>query len=112
MASSIELFEFFEEFHHFLGICPSQPNQKQSTFNWKFTIFLFVMIQQICTTAAFLIFEVQSMFDVGFGIYVTLTFTNSVVISLLFIWQKENTFEFIRNCKRFIEKSKYNSNPI
>lgn len=90
-----------------MGIKPTDANQKQSSVNWKFTIFLSFLLHQWFTAIAFLVFEAESMFDYGLAFYIFLSITNSTVISLLFLFEKENTFEFIKNCERFIEKREY-----
>lgn len=112
MTGSIKLFKFFREFHYGIGLIPSQANQKQYPINWRYIGFLSFLVHQTLDTYAFLVFEAKSMFEFGFSFYVSLVFTNAVIITILFDWQNEKVFEFIRTCERFVEKSKYQLNAI
>lgn len=105
MAGSIKAFEFVQNFLPSIGIYPSQSNQKRWSINPKNVIILFCMGQAVTTLVGFLIVEAHSMLDYGFGFYVLLTSINGMVTYSLFIWQKDNTFEYIGNCEGFIGKS-------
>lgn len=107
MVGSIKLFQFIQKFHQTIGIYPSsQPNRKQHSINLTNTIFLICSVQNMFATAAFLVFEANSMFDYGFPIFSIIGIINGVVIYLTFIWQSKNTLKFIEFSERFIEKRK------
>lgn len=108
MAGSIKLFQFVQKFHRFIGIYPREPNQKHST-NWTQATCLISYAQYLCTTSAFLLFEANSLFDFGFVFFTLAAVVNCIAIYLIFIWQSQNTYEFIENCERFIEKSELTS---
>lgn len=106
MASSIKLFQSFLEIHKFIGIHSSQPNQKQWSFNSRNEIFLIISAEFAFSTAAFCVFDATSMFDYGFASYIIITIVTSIIIYLLFVWEFDETLDFVENGERFIEKSK------
>lgn len=106
MADSIKFLQFFQKFHRILGIYPSQQNQKPRSINSINVILLIFFVQMILTTAAFLLFEANSILDYGFASFMLSTLIMSIVNYSIFIWQAENTFKFIGHCEGFIEKSK------
>lgn len=89
-----------------MGVYPPRPDQKQYITNATQKIFLICCAQTIFTTAAFVVFEAESMFDYGFSFYVLIAMINITTIYLIFIGQLGNTLKFIEQCERFIEKSK------
>lgn len=109
MAGSIKLFQFFQMFHQVIGIC--EPYEQYPTKSLK-TIFLFCLAQYILTTALFLAFEATSIFEYGFAFYILFTIINFTIIYSIFISQPESTFQFIQNCEKFIQKSKYQSTKL
>lgn len=106
MAGSIKLFQLFQKFHQTLGIYPTQVNQKHHLIISRRAIFLIGSTQYILSTAGYLVFEAQSMFEYGFGYFMSSTTLNGIIIHILLAWQLENTLKFIETCEGFIEKSK------
>lgn len=104
MTGSIKLFQFFQRIHQTLGIHPSRSNQKKYPIEWRKILFL-VCFAQILFTAIFML-DAKSMFDYGFAFFLLICLINAHVIYLIFIWESENTLEFIQCCEVFIEKSK------
>lgn len=107
MASSVIPFLAVQKFHQIVGIYPSGPNQKKCSINATNTIFLISSAQFTLTSAAFIAVSANSMIEYGFGFYTTICAVNSTVIYILYMWQLENTLNFIENCKGFIAKRKY-----
>lgn len=104
MAGAVKLFQFVQKCHQAYGIYPVQPNQRKHSTKF---IVLMSYAQFSVTTAAFVLFKAKSMFDFGFVFFLLISITNAIAVYLIFIWQSQNTFEFIGNCEGFIEKSKY-----
>lgn len=105
MASSIKLFQSFQKCHQIIGIYPSHPNRKQYAINWGKTIYLIGCTEWMLTTAAFLAFDVKSMFDGGLAFSILTAAIKSFCIYFSLILQLENTLKFIAMCEGFIEKS-------
>lgn len=89
-----------------MGIFPPQADETRRSIIERRTILLFGNAMVVLPTIAYLVFDAQSMFEYGMGFFITLTGTNTVVVYLLFIWQAENTINFIESCQQFIAKSK------
>lgn len=106
MAGSIKFFQFVKKFHQIIGVHESQLDQNPHS-NWIQTLCLICCAQFIFTTIAFLVLEVEFMFDYGHAFYTLISIVNSTSIYLVFIWQLENTLNYIKNCEGFIEKSEY-----
>lgn len=103
MVILIKLFQRFQKFHQMriIGISSFQANS-----NSRKTFGLIFFGQFTVTTVAFLVFDAKSLFDYGFGFFTVITAINFNIMYLIFIWEFENTYKFIGNCERFIEKSK------
>lgn len=101
MANSFKLLRLYQKIHAAIGINPSNSNRT------SFNVLLISAAQVGLTTVAFLLFEANSMFDYGFGFCFFVTIINVIIIYLSFAWQSENTSNFIANCEKFTEKSKY-----
>lgn len=106
MAGSIKIFQLFRKCHQTIGIHPPQPNQKQPLINWIKWIFVILQSQFLFAMVAFLVFDAESMFDYGLAFFLLISIMNTIVVSLIFIWQTENTEKFIKNCEEFIAESK------
>lgn len=109
MAGSIKLFQFYQECHQIIGIHPSQSNQRQSTSNWKNTVTLIAFGLMMPTTAAFIIFDAESMFQYGSAFFLLICIIAFGIFYLIFIQSREITYKFIVTCEKFIEKSKISS---
>lgn len=106
MATSIKLFQFFQKFHETIGISISQANRKQWIITARKITFLICCLQLMFTTFTFLVFETKSMFEFGFGLFITLSTINTNVVYLISLWQLEKTSKYIENCEEFIRKRK------
>lgn len=102
-VGSIKLFHFVQEFQKTAGIHSFRPNH----FNSTQMILLSFCAQFIFTTAAFLVLKAETMFELGFALFVFFSMSNTAIIYLIFIWQSEKTLKFIENCEGFIQKSEY-----
>lgn len=107
MAGSIELFRFVRKCHRIYGIDSCQLDQKHHSISSAKLIFLISCVLFMFSTAAFFLFEANSLFDYVFAFYSLVTIANCIVVYLIFIWQSQSTSEFIGKCERFIEKRKY-----
>lgn len=106
MDGSMKIFQYYQKSLHFIGIYPSQPNEKQSPINLKNKILLIACLQTVLTTAAFIIFDATSMFDFGMAFFALISISECEFSVLILIWQSDNTFQFFTTCEKFIEKSK------
>lgn len=108
MAGSIQLFQLVQKVHRsFFGIYTHRLNPKPRSTNSTVAILLISCAQFMFTMAGFFLFDAKSMFDYGFAFFALVSISNSIAIYLIFIWQSENTFAFVQNGDRFIEKSTY-----
>lgn len=107
MGGSIKLFEFVQNCNRIFGIYSCQSDPKQHSAKLTRTISLISFAQVMFTTVAFFSLEAKSMFDFGFVFYLLVTITNCLAIYLIFIWESQDTLEFIQKCERFIEKREY-----
>lgn len=101
----VKLFQFAQQCHQIIGIHPYLPNQKYLSANSTRAIILTASTQLFFTTAAFILFEAESMFDYGFSFSMAIAGANGIAVYIIFIRQSENTLKFIGNCEGFIEKS-------
>lgn len=104
-SKKIRLFSFLQKIYQNIGISPPQFNQNHNPFNLKNCLIPFCLTQFLITSAAYLLFEANSMIEYGRTSFTctTLVFC-SVIYSMLF-WQMETILNYIGNCEEFIEKS-------
>lgn len=103
MSGSVKLFQFIQKCHQMIGIHSIEPNQNQ-WYTKRTAIFMSFSTQCILTSSGFLLFKAESMFEYGFTYFILITLIVETINYTLFIWQSENTIEFIDNCEKFIEK--------
>lgn len=106
MAGSIKSFQFFQKFQRIIGICSSQPEQKQWPLIVRRTILLMAHAVYVLPTVAYSVLEADSFFEYGFDFFVIITIINSIVVYLIFIRESVNILKFIQSCDEFIGKSK------
>lgn len=99
MAGAIKFFQLFQKFHQIGGVRP---------VNYVTILFLISWIAFIFTTAAFFVLEARSILDYGFTFTVLVSYIQTSITYLIFIWQSEATSNFIEHCEKFIEKSELN----
>lgn len=109
MAGSVKLFQFFQKFQRILGIYPSQSGRKQRSMILRRTVYLIGISQLFFSTAAYLVLEADSVYQYGFGFCISITLFTCITVYLLFVWQLENTVDFIKHCEEFIATSKCES---
>lgn len=107
MASSIKLFQNFQQIHQFIGIHPPQPNQKKFSLNTRNKCLLICEAQLVFTTVSFTVFDAKSMFDYGLAVLVAVSICHGVVFYLVFIWKLEIILDVIENIEEFIGKRMY-----
>lgn len=110
MASSIQLFQFFQNVHEIIGIFRCRTNQKGCAIDLRKRTFLISCGQFMFTTLTYFVFVAKSMFDYGFGIFVLISIANGIGVYVSFLWQRENTLKFIGNCEEFIKQSTHLQN--
>lgn len=106
-GGSLKLFQFIQKFYRFVGIFPSQPNEKCFSFNWRYSSFLFYFAQFIAATIAYLCIEAKFLFDFGLSIFIAIATIECFILFIIPIWEVENTAKYIQTCEEFIEKRKY-----
>lgn len=107
MADSVKLFQFFQICQKFMAIFPSHSDETRRSLIIRRTLVLLGMAAYVLPTAAYLIFDAQSMFDFGIGMFCSLTGLCGAVVYSLLIWQSENTAKFFESCEQFIAKRKF-----
>lgn len=107
MAGSMKLFLFFQKIHQTLGIHPPQAFQKKFLINSSNVFYLVGLAHFALGAFEFLIWEGNSLFDIGLVFYVIIISIACIVFYIIFIWQNENTLSFIKDCEKFIENSKW-----
>lgn len=103
--AKIKLFQFAQKFCQIAGICVPELNQNCYTLN---SISLICLAVFATSTAAFLFDGAESMVEYGITFFVSITiifqcFVNYIII----IFKVKNISQFIENCERFIERSKW-----
>lgn len=110
MAGSIKLFPLFQKIHHTFGMHPSQSQSRQKPYLSTESIravFIICALQCIISMIIFFVSKANSMFEFGMLFCMILSATIAICVYLIFIWQSGNTLKSIKNCEKFIEKSKY-----
>lgn len=105
MAGAAKLFQFFQKTHQFIGVCPSQANQEHRSIGLKRIIFL-IGDSQLLPPLILYSFQTESMIDYAFGFFIAITIVKTIAVYFIWIRQLKNTSKCIRNCEKFIAKSK------
>lgn len=83
MAGSVKLFLFIQTSYKFIGVIPSQPNEKGFSIISKAAINFIAVAQTAVLLVAFLLFEAQSTVDYGMG-FVFLIGERSIISHIIF----------------------------
>lgn len=107
-GDTIKLFRFIQKTYQAIGVFPPKSNQNRSPINFKDWFFIFCEVLFFISTAAHLFFEANnSMIEYGLIFFTCTTSIFCIVTYLILFWQMKNILNFIENCERFVEKSKY-----
>lgn len=104
----MKLFQSICRFYQVVGIQPPQLNQNYS-FRWMHLICVFFLIQLICTTVAFILFEAKSIVEYAEAFFPASTEIANMVNFIVCIFKITNIFQLIENFEKFIEKSEFYS---
>lgn len=105
-GGEMKLFKFVQNTCQSIGILSFELNPNRSPINWKHDFFHFCEVQFFVSSAAFLLFEANSMIDYGMASFNCLTILLCIILYLILFWQMNNILNFIDNCERFIGKRK------
>lgn len=109
MVVSLKIFQFIQKFQKIIGIHPIKSNRWHRSNIFRRAFFLIANAQFVLPTIAYLVFEGDTMFQFGMGVFISISSVTSVTIYFLFVWQLENMLKFIGICEEFIKKSTYYS---
>lgn len=84
MAGSVQLFLTIRRFYYMLGIDLSQVNQKWG-LNWRNVVFLYTITQMFVSTAAYCIYEANTLYEYGCCTYICVT---EVAVFITYLLQK------------------------
>lgn len=104
MASSIKIFQFIQSYCRTIGIHSSQTYRMRF---WKNVIFFICILPYIMSLSAFLLFQVNSMLDIGISVFMLISMISTVFFYVIPFFQLKNTSAFITNCEQFIENRKF-----
>lgn len=103
---SVKLFNFLQKYYRTVGIHSPQSNQIRCPFNWKNVFFVICLVKSISTTTAYLLFQAETIIDIGISIFFLACLILGLTLYLIPIWQMGNITEFIESCETFIATSK------
>lgn len=106
-GGAIKLFKFTQKAYQGIGIYPPESNQSRSRINAKNYFFLVCQAQYFITTAAYLLFEANSMIEYGMTFFTCTTVITVIALYTILLGRMQNILNYIENCDRFIEKSEY-----
>lgn len=105
MAGQVKLFQILQNVYFKLGIFyPSQSNQNHS-MNSRKLFFLISYIQMLLLSFEFLLFEAESVSELGISFYSTVTELGCLINFLMIAWKIPKIFDLIEKFEKFIEKS-------
>lgn len=102
-GGSIKIFHFIQKFYRFVGIFPSQSQQKCFSINWRCVIILFGLALLFVLLVTFTFVEANAMIEYGVGIFIECLAMNSMIVFMISMWQTENILDFIQICEVFVE---------
>lgn len=108
IGSKMILFQLVRKYFKRMGIYLQRPNQRNSSINCITFIYFTAFAQAIISSAAFILFEAETVVEYGFTFYVlTIACVASAAISIVH-WNVGNIIAFVESFEAFIEKSKFN----
>lgn len=102
----IKLFQFNQKYCETIGIRLLASNQSHYRLNSKNLILIFFVVQFAIASAAFVVYDAESMGEYGVTFFVFIATVISMVDYSITIWKREFISTFTENCEVFIEKSK------
>lgn len=106
-GDSIKLFQFTQKFSRLIGIELAQPIHNRYTLNCKNVIFMIITTQLTWALVEFLLHDAKSMGEYGVLALILDGVYKAEVDYFFTIWELQDIFEFIKNCKDFIAKSEF-----
>lgn len=107
-VGTIKLFKFTQKTYEVIGAPLPKSNQNRSCIiNSKKCFYLLSLAQFFISSAAYLLFEANSMIEYGMVFFTCLTVIVALIQYLIFLWEMKNILNFIKNCERFAAKSEY-----
>lgn len=100
-GNSMKLFQFNRKYCQTIGIKSPQSN----TFNAINWIFVVCVAQFALTSAAFMLFDANSMGEYGVTFVAVVCAVEAMAIYTIIIWKLEDISKFIEKCEAFIEDS-------
>lgn len=104
-SRTIELFKFIQKTYQDIGIYRPQSDRTRIPVNSKNWFLIFSYAEFFISSAAYLLFEANSMIEYEMTSFICLTVLLCVSLCLISFWQMRNVFHFIGNCERFIKQS-------
>lgn len=105
---TMKLFQSIRKFYQEAGIQPPQPNQNYS-FQWNHFFCIFFLIQLLCSTMAFILFEAKSVVEYAEAFFPSSTVVAALLNFIVCILENTNILQLIVKFEEFIEKSKFYS---
>lgn len=104
-TSAMKLFQSIKEFHRKLGLDPPQPGENSSINSKNLLVLLSIALGAILT-AAFCVFEAETVLDYGKSYFASGTEFFNVGCFVSNIWKWQNTWKTIEKLETFIQKSR------
>lgn len=106
---SVKLLLFIRKYYGAIGIRSLRSSRNRSTLNWKNLILFVCYVQGIISKGAFLVFEANSVSDLGMAVFFWSAMFLGLGLYLIPMWEMENITKFIESSEAFIEKSMYST---
>lgn len=106
---SVKLLLFIRKYYGAIGIRSLRSSRNRSTLNWKNVILFVCYVQGIISKGAFLVFEANSVSDLGMAVFFWSAMFLGLGLYLIPMWEMENITKFIESSEAFIEKSMYST---
>lgn len=106
-GETIKLFKFTRKAYQGIGIDPPESNRSRSAINAKNYFFFLCQVEYFITTAAYLLFEANSMIEFGMTFFTCTTVITVIALYSILLGRMKNILNYIENCNRFIAKSEY-----
>lgn len=105
MAHSVQFFKLIRDLFQKMGICPCHSNQNR-TYNLRNSFILMILAQLFVASAAFLLFEANSIEEYGQSFYLTLTSLLLLFLLPSFIHNMDDLFNLMDEMDKFGLKRK------
>lgn len=98
----MKLFVSVRRFYEFMGVYPSQSQQK-FPFNWRNLIILLSLIVTFGILACSFLFEVNTIIEYAESFYITITVLGSLINFFTSFWKTKNIYMFVEKLEKFSE---------